>query len=87
MLGVRQACVSIDLRQHLAAPEVVEATDPGPDLELITRLPDVREIKPKAHQRSRSPLDGGFVMKDFDPGWGESVVCGCCTISLLGPTT
>ena len=44
MPGVRQAGVGIDLRQHLAAPEFVEAADPGSDLELITGFPDIRKI-------------------------------------------
>ena len=44
MPGVRQAGVGIDLRQHLAAPEFVEAADPGRDLELIAGFPDIREI-------------------------------------------
>src|SRR4051794_2464752 len=44
MLGVRQTGLGIDRRQHLAAPEFVEAADPGGDLELNAGFPDIREI-------------------------------------------
>src|SRR3954454_6928225 len=44
MLSVCQAGLGIDLRQHPAAPEFVQTTDPGDDLELIPGFADIGEI-------------------------------------------
>jgi hypothetical protein len=44
MLDIPGTGVGIDMRQHLAAPIFVETFDPGPDLVLLARLADVRQI-------------------------------------------
>jgi hypothetical protein len=56
VLDVTGTRLGIDLRQHLAAPVLVQAINPCLDLKLFRRLPNIREINCE-HIRAVNLLD------------------------------
>ena len=56
VLNVTGTRLGIDLRQHLAAPVLIQAINPCLDLKLFRRLPNIREVNCE-HVRAVNLLD------------------------------